>query len=75
MSIEFPNDFVGRGGVHVPARFWCFRLKNEDADRIVVERDKDTRREMDERDSSDESSMQWETWQKEEVELVADEHE
>jgi hypothetical protein len=42
---------------------------------MVVERDKDTRREMEERDLSGESSMQCETWQKEEVELAADGHE
>jgi len=70
------DDFVERVGVHVPALgLWCLRLKNEDADRIVAERDKDMMREMDDRDSSDESSMQCETWQKEVVELAADEHE
>jgi hypothetical protein len=76
VSIGLLNDFVEREGVHVPALgFWCFRLKNEDADRTVAERDKDTRREIDERDSRDESSMQCEIWQKDEVELAADEHE
>jgi len=58
VSIGLLDDFIEREGVHVSGLdFWRFRLNNEDAERIVAERDIDMRREMDEGDWSDESSM------------------